>query len=106
MAPAVKSTVTRDRLEEIERWRAWAADASVSLCLEEHTVNSSLTDQQYEFVVPPTATVVCRVGGKTSTVLPHRDGGEVITPYEYLSTVSETRGGQPIVVADAEETAD
>ena len=101
-----ETAATRDRLEEIERWRAWAADAGVSLCLEEHTVDSSLTGQQYEFVVPPTATVVCRVGGKTSAVLPHRDGGEVITPYEYLSTVSQTKGGQPIVVADAEETAD
>jgi hypothetical protein len=102
----VEMAATRERLAEIDQWRSWADRAGVALCLEEHSVDSSITGEQYRFVVPPTATVVCRVDGDIRSVLPHRVDGEVITPYEYLSTFPEAGLMDSTVSPDAEETAD
>lgn len=86
---------TREHLREIDRWRAWAESADATLLLDEHPVRSSITGQEYRYVVPPTVTLVSRVDGDIEAVYPSRRDGSVTTPADYLDAAA----------VDAEETA-
>lgn len=97
---------TRERLAEIERWRAWAAEEGVSLCLDEHSVRNSITGEEYEFVVPPTATLVLCIEGTIGTVLPHHVDRDIVTPGEFLSAFVEGDHAQPDTATAPGEVVD
>jgi len=86
---------TRERLREIDRWRSWAEAVGATLLLDEHPVRSSITGQEFRYVVPPAVTLVCRVDGEIEAVYPSRRDGSVTTPADYLDAAA----------VDAEETA-
>lgn len=72
------------RLERIREWRRWAAENGVTLLFNERTVRSSVTGDTYQFIVPPTATLVLSHDGAIESVLPNRSDGETETPGEFL----------------------
>ena len=86
---------TRERLREIDRWRSWAEAVGATLLLDEHPVRSSITGQEFRYVVPPTVTLVCRVDGEIEAVYPSRRDGSVVTPADYLEAATDDAEGTP-----------
>jgi len=95
---------TRSRLDRIGQWQEWAAENGVSLLLDEYSVSSSLTGEAYEFVVPPTVTLVHRVDGDIKGVYPNRAGGETQTPMAYLSASLTDVSDHSTVSPDTEKS--
>lgn len=93
---------TRERLREIDRWRSWAESVGATLLVDEHPVRSSITGQEFRYVVPPTVTLVCCVDGEIEAVYPSRRDGSVVTPTDYLEAATDDDAELPTSPLDIE----
>lgn len=76
-------------VDEIERWSAQGDPDAITM-FEQKTVQSSITDQTFDVIVPPHVCLTLTVDSVLSAVVPARVDGECVSATEFVATLRES----------------